>query len=192
MKRAKRVRGICVRRRCRAAPAKGEVMDKVKAIIEKLRDQAHEAESPYYTKTPSDIDWDYLAKAFREIANELEQALAAPETPASGLSVEQVINALNATSYEPGDFAPECGSHSSTWVKRFTVALNALLGAVPPVSDARREVLEKYGRHLKGCGFREWECSQPGCGETHSSPCTCGFAEVLRAGEPCPDRGKKG
>ncbi len=55
---------------------------------------------------------------------------AAPETPASpGLSEEQIISALNATSYKPGDFAPECGSHSSTWVKRFTVAINALLNA---------------------------------------------------------------
>jgi hypothetical protein len=43
------------------------------------------------------------------------------------LSAEQVIQALNATGCESGDFAPDCGSHSSTWVKRFTVSLNALL-----------------------------------------------------------------
>lgn len=27
--------------------------------------------------------------------------------------------------------------------------------------------------HAEGCAFREWECSQPNCGKTHSTPCNC-------------------
>jgi hypothetical protein len=52
----------------------------VAKTVEKLREQAHEAESPYFTKTPEEIDYDYLAKAFRDIADELEAALAARES----------------------------------------------------------------------------------------------------------------
>lgn len=50
------------------------------------------------------------------------------------------------------------------------------------------------GTHLKGCTYREWECSQPECYETHTSPCTCtdelldrlresGICELLEIGE---------
>jgi len=41
------------------------------------------------------------------------------------------------------------------------------------------EALRKYGRHLPTCKFREWECSHPGCGETHCYACTCGWDIVL-------------
>lgn len=41
-------------------------------IITKLREDASQMESPFYTKTPADPGWDYTAKAFREIADELE------------------------------------------------------------------------------------------------------------------------
>jgi hypothetical protein len=44
-----------------------------------LREQAQEMESPYSTKTPEQPDWDYIAKAFREIADDVELALAAAE-----------------------------------------------------------------------------------------------------------------
>ena len=52
---------------------------------------------------------------------------------------------------------------------------------VPNSADVERlvEALRKYGRHLPTCKFREWECSQPGCGETHCYACTCGWDIVL-------------
>jgi hypothetical protein len=50
---------------------------RLREIITKLREDAHEAESPYYTKTPVEPDWDYIAKAFKEVADELDAALAA-------------------------------------------------------------------------------------------------------------------
>lgn len=35
-----------------------------------------------------------------------------------------------------------------------------------------RKVIEDAD-HARDCTFREWECSQLNCGETHSTPCSC-------------------
>lgn len=47
----------------------------IQEIITKLREDAHEMESPYYEKMPMQPDWKYLAKAFTEIADDLEAAV---------------------------------------------------------------------------------------------------------------------
>ena len=49
-------------------------VEKLRGLPEKLREQAHEMESPYYTKTPDEPDWDYVAKAFKEIVDYCEAA----------------------------------------------------------------------------------------------------------------------
>ena len=55
------------------------------AVIERLREQANEMESPYYTKTPAEPDWDWAAKAFRQIADELAALAAqAPQVAETG------------------------------------------------------------------------------------------------------------
>lgn len=50
---------------------------------------------------------------------------------AGALTIERVVQALNETGCEPGDLLPECGSHSYSWVQRFTAALNKLVGPQP-------------------------------------------------------------
>jgi len=53
--------------------------------------------------------------------------------------------------------------------------LDALAQVRAEATGKLKEALVKYGRHLPGCGYSEWECSQPNCGETHKFPCTCGL-----------------
>lgn len=50
--------------------------EKLKDLIGKLREQAHEMESPFWTKEPEQPDWAYVAKAFRKIADELAKVIA--------------------------------------------------------------------------------------------------------------------
>lgn len=52
-------------------------------IIDKLREDAEEMASPFYTKTPEHPDWNYVAKAFREIADDLaaSRTTQLPSTP---------------------------------------------------------------------------------------------------------------
>ena len=67
-----------------AAPAVAETGTLI-AVIERLREQANEMESPYYTKTPAEPDWDWAAKAFRQIADELAALAAqAPQVAETG------------------------------------------------------------------------------------------------------------
>ena len=51
------------------------------------------------------------------------------------------------------------------------------------VSAQQTAELRRYAQHLEGCSYREWECSQPGCGETHTTPCSCGLEAALKAGK---------
>lgn len=57
-----------------------------------------------------------------------------------------------------------CGLHWSV----FEYSLKEIARRVGIMSHAL-EVLP----HEPGCAFREWQCSQPDCGETHSTPCNC-------------------
>lgn len=52
--------------------------------------------------------------------------------------------------------------------------------AILALLDKVRQEFLPYGHHLPTCKFREWECSQPDCGETHSTPCSCGWAALGR------------
>jgi hypothetical protein len=54
-----------------AAPDRDAVRAELEAIVSKLREQSLEMESPYFTKEPEEPSWDYVAKAFKEIADEL-------------------------------------------------------------------------------------------------------------------------
>lgn len=38
---------------------------------------------------------------------------------------------------------------------------------------AELEVALAKAPHAGNCKFREWDCAQPGCGETHGIPCDC-------------------
>jgi hypothetical protein len=61
-----------------------------------LREQAQEMESPYYTKTPAEPDWDYVAKAFREIADDVELALQAAEREEAKLWREAIFTGTSS------------------------------------------------------------------------------------------------
>jgi hypothetical protein len=67
-----------------APPAQGApgTREALTAVIERLREQAHEMESPFYTKTPAEPSWEWAAKAFKQIADEI--ALAQPGAPTKG------------------------------------------------------------------------------------------------------------
>ena len=104
----------------------------VKVIITKLRKQAGEMESPYYTMTPEEPDWDYVAKAFREIADELEQ----PPAPAAALQAEaRLTNKMVSPILD--DYM--LGKFSTT---RFVDYLNAALASAAPKPSRCSSVLD--------------------------------------------------
>ena len=67
------------------------VAAELRRIVEKLQENAHDMESPYYTMTPTEPDWDYVAKAFKEIAAELEPLIARLEAPDLQEDVETIL-----------------------------------------------------------------------------------------------------
>ena len=62
---------------------------------------------------------------------------------------------------------------------RTVATLEASLRELQSQLAAYREWITKNAIHSKSCSFREWECSQPECGETHSTPCNCGLDGLL-------------
>lgn len=43
--------------------------------------------------------------------------------------------------------------------------------------------LVAFARHKEGCTFKESLCSQPDCGEWHTTPCNCGMNAALTRAE---------
>jgi hypothetical protein len=37
----------------------------------------------------------------------------------------------------------------------------------------------QYVQHQKDCTYRDWFCSQPGCGLYHAYPCDCGLNKLI-------------
>ena len=55
------------------------VRDALWGLHDKLREQAGEMESPYWKKEPEQPDWDYMAKAIKEIASDVAAILGERE-----------------------------------------------------------------------------------------------------------------
>jgi hypothetical protein len=75
------------------APAETHSEKELRGIVEKLREDARTFESPYWTHEPAEPDWDYVAKAFKEIADDIEAATPAPVQGEKGLRerIERIV-----------------------------------------------------------------------------------------------------
>jgi hypothetical protein len=74
-------------------PAETHSEKELRGIVEKLREDARTFESPYWTHEPAEPDWDYVAKAFKEIADDIEAATPAPVQGEKGLRerIERIV-----------------------------------------------------------------------------------------------------
>ena len=82
-------------------------------IVEKLRFDADTMESPYWTHEPEEPDWTYVAKAFKEIASEIERESRRQKEDAQLLFVyEQALKEMRTfAKHLPETAIPE-------WVER--------------------------------------------------------------------------